>query len=75
MQFDFKSFKVPAFLDFSLDNILSEIKIDKDDKGKKAQENQKDTAASLFDNDAFSWDFNYNNTPLFDINPKEEEIK
>ena len=75
MQFDFKSFKVPAFLDFSLDNILSEINLDKGDKKKAVPEKKKDTAASLFDDNMFSWDMDFSSKPLFDSKPKEEEEK
>lgn len=75
MQYEFKSSKVPAFLDFSLDSILAEIKLDKGDKKKNSPQKQKDTAASLFDDNIFSWDMDFKSKPLFDTKPEEEEKK
>ena len=72
LETDEKESKVPAFLDFSLNDILNEIKQEKADKKKDETKRHKDTALSLFETD-LTWD-NFS-TPLFWDKPKYEESK
>ena len=74
LQFETKAYKIPSLCEFSLQEIINELQIDKVETKKEQPKKVQDTAASLFDN-MFSWESDAKESqPLF-TTKKEEEKK
>jgi hypothetical protein len=72
LQFETRSYKIPSLCELSVENIISELQLEKVEVKKEQPKKQADTAASLFS--AFSWDNDITESkPLFGSKKDEED--